>query len=152
MKLHLGVVDIPYRANGPIKSGKKKPRFNAGATTTGFVAQILEDKYSVMQNFADLHMNDIAELLTIGMAESVESLMQGAPPSLKPFGQPESEIGQLFRTYLDQSEIRQTGQPGVPTEAALKGVNHRLKNKRGPVRPDFIDTGLYQASFRAWID
>lgn len=120
--------------------------------TTGGVAAILEDKYAVMQNFAALHIQDIAESFAIGVAESLESLMQGAPASINPFGQAISETEKMFRTYLDNGEIRQTGQPGVPTEAALKGVNHRLKSKKGVPRPDFIDTGLYQSSFKAWTE
>lgn len=153
MKLHLGVIDLPYRAAGPLKSKRKnKPIWNAGAMTTGGVARILEDKYAVMQNFAALHIQDIAEVFAIGVAESLESLMQGAPVSINPFGQASSETEKMFRTYLDNSEIRETGQPGVPTEAAIKGVNHRLKSKKGQPRSDFIDTGLYQSSFKAWTD
>lgn len=153
MKLHLGVVDMPYSASGPLKSRRKnKPVWNAGAMTTGGVARILEDKYAVMQNFAALHIQDIAESFAIGVAESLESLMQGAPASINTFGQAGSETAQMFRTYLDNSEIRQTGQGGVPTEAAQKGVNHRLKSGKGSPRPDFIDTGLYQSSFKAWVD
>jgi len=44
------------------------------------------------------------------------------------------------------------GYPGVPTRAALMGVNSRLKKRRGKRRPSFRDTGLYQASFMAWVD
>jgi hypothetical protein len=152
MKVHFGVIDLPYRAAGPLKTGKTKPKFNAGATTTGAVARILEDKYAVMQNFAALHIQDVAEVFSIGMAESLESLMMGAPASINPFGQATSETELLFKDYLSNSEIRQTGQPGVPTQAALKGVNHRLKSKKGAPRPDFIDTGLYQSSFKAWVE
>jgi hypothetical protein len=153
VKLHLGVIDIPYRAAGAIKSRRKnKPVWNAGAMTTGAVARILEDKYAVMGNFAALHIQDIAESFAIGISESIESLMQGAPASVNPFGQATSETEQMFKTYLTNSEIRQTGQAGIPTEAAQKGVSHRLKSKKGSPRPDFIDTGLYQSSFKAWTE
>jgi hypothetical protein len=38
--------------------------------------------------------------------------------------------------------------------AALHGVSHRFKHPyaRRARRPSFIDTGLYQNSFAAWVD
>ena len=34
---------------------------------------------------------------------------------------------------------------------ALDGISRRFKNKKGPPRPSFIDTGTYQAAMRAWV-
>ena len=41
---------------------------------------------------------------------------------------------------------------GVPTGAAKKGVNHRLKIRRGKRRPSFIDTGILRTNFVSWVD
>jgi hypothetical protein len=54
-----------------------------------------------------------------------------------------------------KQEIESMGLRGVPTKAALKGINHRLRHpyrKSNPRRPSFVDTGLYVASFRAWME
>jgi hypothetical protein len=166
MKLMLGVVDIPYSKfsiNGPkkvsqAKRGKKnqpiKAEEGAGPTqTTGMIADILEHKYGVMQGFVDLHMPDIAHSLENSMAGALESMMMGAPATLDPFGSAMGEIEASFKEqYLQKEEITGTGADGVPTQAAVDGVNHRMKGKRGERRPSFIDTGLYQASFKAWIE
>jgi len=49
-------------------------------------------------------------------------------------------------------EVEKLGIPGVPTKAALRGVNHRLKHpyRRRGARPSFVDTSLYMSSFKAW--
>ena len=76
------------------------------------------------------------------------------------------QISTYFKQFLAMRQIEGFGIPGVPTQAALNGVNHRFKNPRGkwtgkgkdrkfqrnPRRPSFIDTGMYQASSKAWFD
>lgn len=160
--LHLGVIEVPYveapevkkiprakkgKANKPLKAS---PELNM--VTTVDVAQWLEKKYDVMQTFADQQEPAIAHVIEASLAGTLESIMMGAPANINAFGTAENEIGQMFRTFLDEEEVAAAGVPGTPTAAALAGVNHRLKSKRGAPRPSFIDTGLYQASFRAWVD
>lgn len=159
MLLNLGVIDLPYQTVptkvAKAKKGKaNKPKaVKAGEQTTGDVAHWLENKYGVMQGFVELHMPDIATAIEDSLAGAIESLMQGAPPRHDVFGTATNMIETLFKfTYLDKEEITQTGAQGVPTEAAKQGVNHRLKLNRGPKRPSFIDTGLYQASFKSWVE
>jgi len=43
---------------------------------------------------------------------------------------------------------------GVPTRAAMKGVSHLRQDPyaQRPPRPSFIDTSLYQRSFKAWTE
>lgn len=144
--LHLGVIDVPYATEG---------------TTTGDVAEILEAKYDVMGNFDALHHADIEEVIAISLSEAIDSLVQGAPATLDPFGQACADVQQMFVTYLDNEEIAETGQAGVPTAAALAGVRTSLKKKKelkNPRkrslgrRPSFIDTGMYRDSFKAWVD
>jgi len=135
--IHLGVSDIPYAE---------------GTQTTGDVAEILEDKYHVMQVFYEQHKEDVAADLESSLAGQLENMMAGAPPPNKPFGSAESAIEDRFHRFLSEGEIEKLGYPGIPTQAALSGVNHRLKSKKGSRRPSFIDTSLYLNSFVAWID
>ena len=139
MKLHLGVADVPYTND---RSG----------ITTGDVAEILEAKYHPMEIFSEIHGDDIADAVANGMAGEIENLIIGAPASPNPFQGGETVIDEMFKDFLANKEMDGLGYPGVPTMAAIKGINHRMKGKRTPGRPSFIDTGLYQASFKSWVD
>ena len=57
-----------------------------------------------------------------------------------------------MKQFISSGEMEKLGYPGVPTKAALMGVNHRLKKKRGPRRVSFIDTGQYQANLTNWVE
>lgn len=131
---HLGVIDVPYEDEN---------------TTTGDVAEYLEEKYQIMQTFFDRYSNDIADLMANDMAASLENMMAGAPPAKDPLAESMSLIHDLFVAFLDNTEMN--GLPGVPTRRALDGISRRFKNKKGPPRPSFIDTGTYQAAMRAWV-
>jgi hypothetical protein len=163
--LHLGVIDIPYveqesarATRARLKKGKSRGRiaklFNKTATT-GDVAEILEAKYHVMRIFFELHKEEVIEDIAQSLVGAMESIQLGAPLRISPFGAAESSIQARFKQFLANREIEHVGYPGVPTQAALDGVNHRLKhpyaskNKR---RPSFIDTGLYSSSFKSWLD
>jgi hypothetical protein len=150
--IHLGVNDIPYSFSqniGRTKKGKRKGR--AYASTTGDVAEILEDKYGVMATFVALHEEEIFAELSDSIQGSLESLLMGAPPGSNAGMAGASAIEAMFQKFLDLKEMDGIV-PGVPTAASLAGVNHRLKSKRGPVRPSFVDTGLFANSFRVWAD
>lgn len=148
MKLHMGVVDIPY-VDRPVRGRKSTP----GTKTTGDIAEILEDKYAIMETYFDLHSGDIAASLEGSMAGALESLLMGAPRSHNPFGTAESEIIKGFHDFIENREMETLGIPGIPTQAALDGVNHRKKNPRtGIRRPSFKDTGQYMNAFTAWIE
>jgi hypothetical protein len=162
--LHLGVLDLPYanetktekvprakkgQANKPIK-----PKTESGRQTTGDVAEILEDKYGIMDTFAFARLPDIAKALEESIAGELETLMMGGRPSGNPFASAESSIGTMFKQFISTQQIEHMGIEGVPTQAALKGVNHRLKHsyaKANPRRPSFIDTGMYVANFKCWV-
>ena len=163
LTLVLGVLDSPYsgppvapRKVAKAKKGKQKPRGKAkGASplpSTGDVAQILEAKYEIMGTFAEAYGTEIGEALAHSVAGAIESLVSGAPTSIDPFGTATSEIEEGFRTFLDLQMM--DGRAGVPTGAALKGVNHRLARPyvRRAARPSFVDTGAYQSHMRAWIE
>lgn len=157
--LHLGVVDVPYvdkeapaAQRKRIKAGKPPA---ANELTTGDVAEILEDKYHVMEVFYEVHKDDIAKDLEKSVEGALETIMMSGPSDVDPFGDATSKIDERFTDFLTNREMEKLGYPGVPTQAALDGVNHRLKhpyaakNKR---RPSFVDTGLYLASFKSEVE
>lgn len=169
--VHLGVVDVPYgfepKENNPkpvrprIAKGKgkdKAPRTGAGngsQKTTGDVAEILEDQYLVMEWFWEKYGDRIVVLMEDDLAKTAQDMMDGFPVSTEPFAEAMAEAERLFREFLTSSEMEEILGAGPGTAAARKGVNHRLRHpyaKGNPPRPPFIDTGLYQASFRAWVE
>lgn len=155
--LHLGVTDIPYAAaqRAARRRAGQKPSTPSRATT-GDVAEILERRYGIMAAFFEMYGEKIADALAGVVLDKFEALALGmrTPGSNAPLFE-EGDLGeveQLFRSMLDKEELN--GRPGVPTQAALNGVSHRMLHpyeKRGP-RASFIDTGLYQSSMRAWMD
>lgn len=144
MKLSLGVLDVAYSdANA------------SGATTTGEVAEILEDKYHVMEVFYELYKQKIANSLAESVAGAIENLVAGRPRNQTPAMDAEQEIERLFRTYLDADEWSGIVPMTQQITAAQMGVNHRKKrpySSENAARPSFVDTGLYQASFRAMFE
>ncbi|WP_175952875.1 hypothetical protein [Burkholderia sp. BCC0405] len=163
--MHIGVIDIPYsNAEQPekvpqAKKGKAnkpiKPKNEAATKTTGDIAEILEDKYGVMQAFVDVKLSKIAESLEESLAGALETVMMGGRPPANPFASAESKVSQMFKDFLGTGEVEHVGIEGTPTQAALDGVNHRLKHpyaKGNPRRPSFIDTSLYQQSATVWIE
>jgi hypothetical protein len=102
--------------------------------------------------FYDLHEQEIADLCAEAMGGALEDLMAGAPPTRDPLAPAMSEVVTKFHTFIDMKEMDDTGTPGVPTRAARQGVTSRRKGQRGPPRPSFQDTALYEGSFLAWMD
>lgn len=153
--LHLGVVDLAY-SDADAK----------GASTTGEVAEILESEYHVMRVFLEQNEEKIGDWLAQGMIGELESISQGRPTTLysRQLGTRlggrsisglsiNGKIEERFRDFLALGEWGQISKQGVA--AAEAGVSHRKKHpyaKKNKARPAFIDTGLYQASFRAWVD
>ncbi|HQT24977.1 MAG TPA: hypothetical protein PLK99_00060 [Burkholderiales bacterium] len=120
-----------------------------GSVTTGEVAEFLESKYHVMEVFYELYQQKIAEKLAAAMAEKIESIAQGNPNvRLKTFDVGDIELA--FRQYLSADEWQKIS--GQRIAAAELGISHRKKDKKraGP-RPAFIDTGLYQQTFKSWV-
>lgn len=165
--LHLGVIDIPYATNVPEAQRRSVVRrrpdgsiesFTAapsGGETTGDVAAFLEEEYHVMEVFyEDVGSDAIAKALEVSARDALENMMMGSPADISLTKAAEDEIAAAFKLFLVQQEMDGVV-GGVPTKAALAGVNHRLKHpyaKGNPERPSFIDTGTYENSFRAWVD
>jgi len=150
LTLHLGVVDLPYSARARTKAAAGR----AGTKTTGDVAGWLEDRYHPMEVFWNEKTEEIVGDLEDALQGSIETMLMGGPPSLAPFGSGISKVEDRFRAFITSKDIEKVGIPGVPTQAALRGVSHRFKRPyaRRSARPSFVDTGLYVASFKAWID
>lgn len=149
----LGVVDVAY-------TGKD------GATTTGDVAGYLEDEYHIMRTFLELYEDQIGEFLVDAMVGEIESLAQGRPVGIyskdlnAKLGNQviagtsiNGKIERAFNNYLDLREWKKTS--GQTVDAAEQGVSSRKKQpnvKKNQARSEFVDTGLYSASFRAWTE
>lgn len=155
MKFLLGVVDIPY-VNAA--TGKKKAKIKAGLQTTGQIAQILEDKYGIMQHFVDAHGDEIIADLENGLGGALETLLMGGPPNDDLYAAAAAKIEERFRQFLENKEMDRMGVPGVPTLASLMNVSSRKKKTASamlaatPARPSFIDTSLYELSFKFWSE
>ena len=139
--LHLGVIEKPYDNKG-------------APTTTGQVASWLENEYHVMQIFTEIHREQIENHIAESLAGALETLLSGNSVSLPDvfdsMGTAKNEIAAEFHGFLEKEEMN--GRPGIPTKAALDGINHRFKNPvTGIRRPSFIDTGLYVNSFAVEI-
>jgi hypothetical protein len=163
--LHFGVAEMPYATLVPkssyrvavrTKRGGKPQKISAapsGGQTTGDVAEILESRYHVMEVFWELHQDGIIAAFEKTMIGAIENLGMGAPAGNNALAEAESDIETQFKKFISNKEMDGI-QPGVPTKASLKGVNHRLAHpyaKGNPVRASFRDTGLYEQSFKAWM-
>lgn len=159
--LHLGVIEQVYQLPRKKKVGRARKGKNArpkksGAArtiTTGDVAEILEAKYHIMEIFYELNKKFVGDSLTKSLQGSLESVLMGGPPSADPFKAACSSIETRMKDFISKGEMEKIGYPGVPTQAALKGINHRLAHpyaKANKRRPSFIDYGLYQQSMKAW--
>lgn len=154
VKLHFGVVDVPYAHSTAPASGKKPSTAPGSTISTGDVAEILEARYAIMATFFDVHGQEIADDLRDALQGKLEDILLGAPIEVGGELFSAGELGAIeekFRKMLDNREL--DGKvAGVPTKAALAGVSHRFLHPyaKRPSRPSFIDTGQYQAAFRAW--
>jgi hypothetical protein len=127
--LYLGVSDVPNNEPPRFLDGRRPKKVASGTQTTchGSLS-------------SDAKCNAFALAYSIFL-------------SPEPFASSKSQkIDDTFHKFLDSKEMETLGIPGVPTAAALKGVSHRLKLKKGAPRPSFIDTGMYQAHFKSWVE
>lgn len=146
LNLLLGELDIPY-STPPAKDGKDAKPVNV---STVDVANFMESRYHLFTHFYEFNAEKIAGHVADSLTGALESAAMGAPTDgISPFGAAESAIDAEFRAFLTLDVMATLGYPGVPTQAALNGVNHRLKKKRGAPRPSFVDTGTMMAAFKS---
>jgi hypothetical protein len=171
--LVLGVIDLPYgttptaprrvKVRRTVYKNARGAEFTAiheysvpasGAETTGDVAEFLENRYHVMETFFELHSKEIITAFEEVFVGNLENIALGAPVNDNAMAEATSKTEALFKQFISNAEMDGI-QPGVPTAAALKGINHRLAHpyaKGNPQRPSFRDTGLYQSSMKAWVE
>lgn len=162
MTLYLGVIDQPYRSRGK----------GVRSITTGDVAKILEggargasisksgafsafslSGYGLFSVFARVKKDEIRQALIDSAQGSLEAMLMGQ--HVEPFARGLSQIRTMFQQFIRTREVERVGILGVPTKAALRGVNHRLAHpyaKANPRRGSFDDTGLLVTSFIPWIE
>jgi hypothetical protein len=158
--INLGVIEIPYVENqgapktqrkakrGLVKRVTRTKKSAISEVTTGDVATFLEDKYGVMEHFAEIKEKDITDAVEEACLASLEAIALGGPPeAIVP---KLDKIETDFKKFIDGEGLN--GLPGVPTKAALQGVQTSLKQKHGAPRASFVDTGLYRDSFKAWVE
>ena len=150
MKIQLGVVEQKY---------------TTGTASTSEVANFLETKYGILGAMVQKKAPDIQRALEGSFVKGFEEVAAGLPQR-NVYAGGLSQIQAMMKQWLSTQEVERVGLPGVPTKAALDGVSHRFKSglkgvtmaqkrkgvRKGQRRPSFIDTGLMQASYRAWID
>jgi hypothetical protein len=172
--LNLGVYDIEYAATfrAELARGRGKKRTlsaalqsYAGSKTTGQVAEWLENRYGIMRTFYEHESGRV-------VIPAIEHAVRGALIDILNgrtgvINVPDRAM-QIIKAAFDESlSLRKydqwIGPPRVPTKPAQGFVKHRHKDlgkaaRRKDiaaggqgVRPSFIDTGLYQTSFRAWM-
>jgi hypothetical protein len=149
--LHMGFVNTPYSAQSakaPMRTAKEHEKKKRRFTNTRFskkknaeqVAAILEDKYHILDIFKEKHEAEIKDLVHIPLRELVIQAMserrQLTSDRMAAYMKPKTvQIEKLFRDFLDREET---------------GIGTAVATREG--RQSFIDTGLYRASFRAWVD
>jgi hypothetical protein len=138
--LNLGVVDVGYKDDG-------------GQTTTGDVAGYLEDKYHIMRIFFELNEDFITGEIDNAVAGAIQTMAMGGPNTIE-LGGAMNKIEERFRDFLDSGEMHKILPESQHSQAALKGINHRKisPNTQKDQRQAFVDTGLYRAAFRSWIE
>lgn len=137
--LHLGVVDVGYTDD-------------QGATTTGDVAQYLEDRYHIMRSFVELNEHFIARQLVDQVAGAIESIAQGNRLPQLNWKPSMAKVEERFRDFIAAGEL-QAMLPASQqvSEDTLKTSSRTKTQKIQKPRQAFVDTGLFVASFRCWV-
>jgi hypothetical protein len=164
MKLQLGFENIPYsarysqqspltatmKARRPRQMSQPQQAYGTGKTV-GQVAEELEKKYGVVETFYNLEENYIVDSFEGAYINGMELGMGGG--SWDVIWDPSITLGSKFRRSLSSKRFDGLIR-GVPTRASIKGVSHLRADpfKASSPRPSFIDTSLYQRSFKAWTE
>jgi hypothetical protein len=158
--IHLGFLNTPYTAKAiaspmaGVRSvlAKKQSRGVTSTMTAVDVANILENKYGILDLFSKYYIDEIMQPITSSFNDTMLEVLTGEykstkEPILQKMRPKAREIENLFREFLNNEEMNgRVG--GVPTQAALTGKGRRTRRPG----PSFVDTGIYKASFRVWLD
>lgn len=168
MKLQFGFDDHAYTAryslSSPLTATVKKrggrrlspvQQAYGQGKSVGQVALELERKYKIVETFYYIEEDNlIIPMLAEGYRDALEMEMktQGTTGTFKILRTGDSnKLETRFRRNL--SGRRYDGIiPNVPTRTAQRGISHLRRNPAASQgsRPSFIDTGLYQRSFKVW--
>jgi hypothetical protein len=159
----MGFVNTPYTAQTiarPVTSAKleenrKRRRGFSKTMTAEKVAKILNSKYNILELFYGMYEKEINDIISSNFGQVASNMLSAgrelnkvSKKNLQPGMQ---EIVGMFRSFIDNEEMN--GRPGIPAQASLMGIRHRRGHRiRHGSRPSFVDTGIYKASFRAWVD
>jgi hypothetical protein len=169
MNLQLGFESHPYSArysaSSPLTASVKSrggrrmslaQQMYGQGKNSGQVALELETKYQIVETFYKMEEDNLiipllADEYRAALDLEMELAGSGLPPIHIMTTKGIDKIETRFRRNL--SGRRYDGIiRGVPTLSAQRGISHLRRNpaaSRGS-RPSFIDTGLYQRSFKAW--
>ena len=119
--------------------------------TVGQVATELEKKYGIVEKFVELEENFIVDNFEKAYQSALDLGMQGISWGVS--WDPSLTLEPKFKRSLTQRRFDGLLR-GVPTRAAQMGVSHLRQNpfSQAAPRPSFIDTSLYQRSFKAWTE
>lgn len=152
----MGFLNTPYTAQAkaaPMAFAKmheaRRKRHYSRTMTADKVAGYLEHKYQITQDFTRVHEEDIKELLDGAIREvAIDALrkrIKFRSEKIVQLMKPRTvQVDKLFRSYLDNQES------GASVKAAVQGK--RTGRKSRLPRPPFVNTGIYRASFRSWVD
>ncbi len=149
MILHIGVIDVP------------EPE----GSTTGEVADKLEEKYGIFTAFIESNLPFIVDRITESAAGALDDALNGVKTQ-GVFERAGDLITTRFKEFISLQEVEKLGIKGTPTMAALMGISYRTasgltstkvrgrKYKRvyGARRPSFIYSGAFQASLKCWVE
>ena len=135
MKLVLGVVDLPYTDH-------------TQSETTGEVAEILEEKYHVMETFFDMHKKDIADAIGQSVAGALVNARAGQTMKRDIFLSAMDKTEKMFKRYIDSE---QHGIKLKKHDAPKAGARKKRQYKKVSAVVAFVDSGLMRKSFKSWI-
>jgi hypothetical protein len=141
-----------------LKFGFDERMYYGREVDTGQVSTWLESHYGILEEFIDIHSEDIAKLIEEDVAEMItRTIEKGVTPTLTRISKHSMLIIKaMFDTFIRSREVEGLGIPGVPTERAKMGFKSATKRRKGRFsgtsRPSFLDTELYIKSFYARLE
>jgi hypothetical protein len=158
LTLHMGFLNTPYTdeaRQAPARFAKsverlKRRRSFSRTMTAEKVSKILEGKYNIVETFNEIYEDDINALIHEGFKEVAEHVIMNKGGDtrakmknlMKPYT---NQVQRMFKAFIDDEEMNNMV-PGVPTKVSIKGRRGRRPG------PSFLRTGIYKASFRAWVE
>ena len=151
MKLKLGVIEVP----------------EPGGLSSYDLGKILEEKYTLFSSYVEMHHAKIESELCEALVGAFETFQATGHIAKQPLDSAGQQLTKDLKQFIYKEELAgKVG--GVPTQAALEGINTRTLSgktprkvkagqkfkrvKTGVRRTSFIDTGIFEASTKVWIE